>query len=331
MPMYTAPALLVGLGTRILIDTVNQTAEPPTLGQSILQGVWQGVALQYAGKNTAATLLVGAGIVVKLLFDFMASQDATRCMSTIIGVALGVVGTDLLASQFDPYFSPPSRSSRDRSSSKSYRTHESRHRYDDDIKPQRSSRQPDRPARSVQWRASVQGGSVTTQPTDPRPQSSAAFTSDITSVDSATGLISSRRASSMTPLEREIAALRARASLADSERRRCREERKWALSQGNLALASELKANYKRFKALMEECHREADAKLLEDAREKDMKSGYEQSRQDISSSNLRDQVARILREESSKNTPTTSTPRPERRQRKISSSSKPSPRTPNR
>ena len=68
----------------------------------------------------------------------------------------------------------------------------------------------------------------------------------------------------MAPLEREIAALRAKASLADSERRRCREERKWAVSQGNDELAGELKANYKRFKALMEECHKEADALLLE-------------------------------------------------------------------
>ena len=39
----------------------------------------------------------------------------------------------------------------------------------------------------------------------------------------------------MTPQERTVAVLRMRrASLADSERRRFKEERKWALSQGTL-------------------------------------------------------------------------------------------------
>ena len=70
----------------------------------------------------------------------------------------------------------------------------------------------------------------------------------------------------MTPLEREVATLRARASLADSERRRYKEERKWAISQGNLARASQMKWEVKRYTALMQSCHREADAKLLEGA-----------------------------------------------------------------
>lgn len=84
--------------------------------------------------------------------------------------------------------------------------------------------------------------------------------SDITSVDSNSELIGPR--ASMTPLEREIAALRARASLADSERRRFKEERKWAIAQGNLPLAEQMKWQVKKYKALMQSFHREADEKL---------------------------------------------------------------------
>jgi len=58
--------------------------------------------------------------------------------------------------------------------------------------------------------------------------------------------------------------LRTRASLADSERRRFKEERKWAISQGNVARASQMKWQVKRYTALMQSFHREADAKLLE-------------------------------------------------------------------
>ena len=70
----------------------------------------------------------------------------------------------------------------------------------------------------------------------------------------------------MTPQERAVAVLRARASLADSERRRFKEERKWALSQGNYARASQLAWQVRRFTALMESFHREADAKVVEGA-----------------------------------------------------------------
>ncbi len=58
--------------------------------------------------------------------------------------------------------------------------------------------------------------------------------------------------------------LRARASLADSERRRFKEERKWAMSQGNVARASQLSWQVKRYTALMESFHREADTKVVE-------------------------------------------------------------------
>lgn len=86
--------------------------------------------------------------------------------------------------------------------------------------------------------------------------------SDITSVDSNSEMIGPR--GTMNLLEREIAALRARASLADSERRRFKEERKWAKEQGNTILASQMKWEIKRYTALMKSFHREADLKVAE-------------------------------------------------------------------
>jgi hypothetical protein len=72
--------------------------------------------------------------------------------------------------------------------------------------------------------------------------------------------------SKMTPLQREVANLRAKASLADTERRRFKEEKKWALSQGNAARAEQMGWQVKRYAALVDSFHKEADAKLLEGA-----------------------------------------------------------------
>jgi hypothetical protein len=68
----------------------------------------------------------------------------------------------------------------------------------------------------------------------------------------------------MTPLEREVAALRKKASMADSERRRFKEEKQWAQVQGNKARAAQMGWQVKRYSALMQSFHREADLRLLE-------------------------------------------------------------------
>ena len=52
-------------------------------------------------------------------------------------------------------------------------------------------------------------------------------------------------------MERAVHVLRTGPSLANRERRRCMEERKWAVSQGNIALAS-MKREVARYTALMQ-------------------------------------------------------------------------------
>ncbi|KAF8160807.1 hypothetical protein B0H34DRAFT_795671 [Crassisporium funariophilum] len=245
MTIATAPALLIGLGARILLDHFSRS-EAPVVKDFILVGAWQGVALHYATKASKTSgfgIIVAFGIAAKLFIEFNVVSDVTRCVTTILGVALGVLFTDFLSQYFDK-----SQSS-DRRRKKAQVT----------TPPAKSERKRER---LVQFRPSVQGGSVE-DIADPTPSSY--LISDITSVDSQSdGLGPS---SSMSSLDREIHVLRTRASLADSERRRFREERKWAISQGNVARASQMKWEVKRYTALMQTFNREADLKAVESAK----------------------------------------------------------------
>ncbi|KAK2464252.1 hypothetical protein APHAL10511_003709 [Amanita phalloides] len=230
---YTAPALLIGLGARLLLDTITRTDEPSLPG-FLLLGAWQGVALQYAYKSTDYVFFVALGITAKLFFDFNTSQDMSKLGATVLGGAVGFICTDFITQIFEDNTCPPDRKRR--------KTHTS-------SGPQRH--------RIVQFRRSFQGDSKR----GPRLKHAI---SDITSIDSDSELIPAKE--SMTPIEREIAELRARASLADSERRRFKEERKWAISQGNITRASQMKWEVKRYAVLMENFNKQADAKVLEAA-----------------------------------------------------------------
>ena len=238
MPFSTAPALLTGLGARILIDHLTRSSEP-TIRDFVLVGMWQGVGLHYASKNTGLAILVGSCISTKIFIEFNISHDSTRSVITLFGVALGVLCTEFLSQYFDVH----KARERDRPRKK--------------VHPSPANGHAPRKDRLVHFRGNVQDGSG-----DARQRALRRNASDITSVDSNSEMIGP--VSSMTPLEREIAALRTRASLADSERRRFKEERKWAISQGNVARASQMKWQVKRYTALMQTFHREADAKLLE-------------------------------------------------------------------
>jgi len=241
MPIATAPALLLGLGARILLDHFNRF-EGPSIKDFILIGAWQGVALHYTAKTSGFGIIVAFGIAAKLFIEFNFILDVTRCITTVVGIALGVLFTDFLSQ----YFDKPPRFSSDRRRKK-----------------QQSAPTPVKPEakrdRLVQFRPSVQGGSVETV-VDPVPNSF--VLSDITSVDSTSDALGP--SPSMSPLEREVHILRTRASLADSERRRCKEERKWAISQGNIARASQMKWEARRYTALMQTFTREADLKAME-------------------------------------------------------------------
>ena len=240
MPIATAPALLLGLGARILLDHFNRF-EGPSVRDFILVGAWQGVALHYAIKTSGFGIIIAFRIAAKLFIKFNLVLDVTRCVMTVVGITLGVLFTDFLSQYFDK---PPHSSDRRRKKHQSTPT---------------PIKQEIKRERLVQFRPSVQGGSVETLID---PASNSFILSDITSIDSRSETLAPGR--SLSPLEREVHVLRTRASLADSERRRCKEERKWAVSQGNIARASQMKWEVKRYTALMQTFNREAELKAME-------------------------------------------------------------------
>ncbi|KAJ7217881.1 hypothetical protein GGX14DRAFT_598446 [Mycena pura] len=227
----TSLALLVGLGGRILLDQLTRSGES-SAREFIVLGLWLGSALQYVSTANKELLVPAAAVVVvKLFSDFVFAQDAARVMVTMLGIGLGFCFADLLTRWMD---------TGDHSRRSTKREHVRRRR-SRSIHDRRSEGDERRP---------------------PRHETSRRAVSDITSVDANSFLF--QRETFRTPLDREVAALRARASLADSERRRYKEERKWAIEEGNMARAKEMSWQVKRYSALRKSFHREADDRILE-------------------------------------------------------------------
>ena len=243
--LSTPPALLVGLGARVAIDTITRSS-PPSARDFILLGIWQGIALHYSSRFSGIPCIVASAIAAKLFIEFQLLHDADRSAITLVGLALGVLGTEFLSQLLDSQ-SPDS----DRRAKKT----------------QNESGHSLRKERVVHFRNNGEADARRTKllPKEHIPKEPIHTISDITSIDSSSEMLS--RSTLLSPserLEREIKDLRTRASLADSERRRFKEERKWAISQGNQPRASQMKWQVKRYTALMQSFHREADAKLIE-------------------------------------------------------------------
>ncbi|KII92765.1 hypothetical protein PLICRDRAFT_27766 [Plicaturopsis crispa FD-325 SS-3] len=250
MYLSTAPSLLLGLGARIVAEWFLRSPDidptVPRIGHTLLVGLWQGIALYYSFMEySEAAIVVGVGAAAYQVFDYMVSNDAMKGASMLIGTALGVCCTDILSQFLDDgvfkalhigYVPPPAVES---STATAYRRE-----------------------RLVQFRRSVDGESRSSRRRIPDTTNSTSTTATAPSMTSSTDTLDPD--GTMTPAEREVAALRMRASLADTERRRYREEKKWALSQGNRARASQLSWQVKRYTALMQSFHREADARVIE-------------------------------------------------------------------
>jgi hypothetical protein len=248
MPLHvsTALALFLGLGARILINILSRTQEPTaesSLSDIVLLGAWQGVGLYYALMEFPNLAFVVAFLIgAKLLVEFTLIPDVVKCAVTLLGVALGVMFTDVL-SQFledGSYSKFGGKKAGHGSSSKRPRVVSFSRSKSGEHKDGRRDRDRERER--------------------DRPRISHV---DITapSLDSTSDWIDR---TARTPLDREVAILRARASLADTEKRRYKEERVWALAEGNQARAEQMSWQVKRYRALMHSFHKEADTKLLE-------------------------------------------------------------------
>ncbi|KAI8993022.1 hypothetical protein BD414DRAFT_293465 [Trametes punicea] len=280
MQLTTGLPLLFALGARVFINAlIPDPAHTPSTSDYLLNGLFQGVLIQ----NTLTQLpqvvfVVILGVAAKLVIDYLRLSDVVQTACTVLGVALGVLVTDLLSQFFDAAIVSPAEperasvpvSPRDppeptkrirlvsfgRDRTRSHRHGNGTGHRDRDEHDRRRERDRER-ERERHGR-----------PTDVRPITPTltyCSTAPSISLDSVPSSLDPE--GKLSPQEREVAVLRARASLADSERRRFKEERKWALSQGNMARASQLAWQVKRYTALMESFHREADAKVVEAAR----------------------------------------------------------------
>lgn len=244
--LTTAFSLLLGLGARILYNKLL-SLRVRGIEDHVLSGLWQGVALYYVLMEFPfLTLPVGFGIGARLLVNFVITYDAAGCACTLLGVAVGVLFTDILSQLLedgdpeDPYYEGSVVSDYPRRR----RLLQFRGSYYDD----RTVRDHNRRRRAF---------------FDADPSvATTAVTNTTHTWDSLSDWIDPNHA--MTPLEREVAALRKKASMADSERRRFKEEKQWAQVQGNKARAAQMGWQVKRYSALMQSFHREADLRLLE-------------------------------------------------------------------
>jgi hypothetical protein len=222
------PSLFVGLGARVLTNKL--ASQPPSIADSFVLGLWQGVGLHYAFSSYPdVAFVLGFGVGAKVLIEFVLLRDAMTTTFVLLGLCSGISCIDAL-SRFLGSSLP------------------SRHRVESS-------------ARTSIRRASTRNRSRTTQNRAQTPRSEVVSVS-VLSLDTSSDLIDPKP--TMTQLDREVAKLRTRASLADTERRRYKEEKKWALSQGNHARASQISWQIKRYTALMQSFHTEADARIIE-------------------------------------------------------------------
>ena len=271
----TAPSLFLGLGARIFINKFVYHYDSSTIPDFVFLGLWQGTALYYLlMRQVEFAWAAAVGILGRLLIDFVRTWDTSRCACTLLGVALGVLATDI-ASQFleDENGLPSLFGGTAGSPSSGHHHHHHRRR------PSRRlvqfSRSPSRvePAREKGKEVVRHAGRERERGKRDRHKDEKLEefkkmrdweSRSIITADSITSSDLIHPKSKMTPLQREVANLRAKASLADTERRRFKEEKKWAVSQGNPARAEQMGWQVKRYAALVDSFHKEADAKLLE-------------------------------------------------------------------
>lgn len=238
MQLTAAPALFIGLGARVFLDFLTNSVDAASPKRSILLGVWQGIGLHHTLTTYTEILPFAIAIVLAhSAIDFSFAGDYFKSICILLGVVAGGLCTEVLSNLIDNKLSETTKQSRDPSNRALKHLAEERQK----LFQSTLDRETSQIARDEKFRQQL---------------------SDITSVGTDSELMRMNR--SMTPLEREVARLRARASLADSERRRYKEERKWALEQGNEARASQMRWQVKKYTALMQSFNRQADEQLIE-------------------------------------------------------------------
>jgi len=265
MPLKITAPIVLGLAARFLITNlllpVNPNRSPES--EAFLDGFWQGSLLHLVTADFQEYAPVVYGILaIKLIVTHVLNDDMAQSVVTCTGIAIGGLATELLVVALggDPDTRKPERTAHGHERSERTRTRREEARRSTHTHAHTRARTPVQDYREV-IRSGEQSDRSRTQQSL-RPQSRMESVMSLaTSYDSYLDL------EGRSPQEIEIAKLRREASLADANRRRCKEERKWALSQGNQARASQLEWQMKRYAALSESYHKEADKRVIQASR----------------------------------------------------------------
>ena len=277
MYINTAPSLFLGLGARIFINKFVYRYDSSTIPDFVFLGLWQGTAVYYLlMRQVEFAWAASVGILGRLLIDFVQTWDTSRCACTLLGVALGILVTDI-ASQFleDDTGRPAIFGGTAGSPNPGHHHHRRRpsrrlvqfSRSNSRVEPVRDKgKEVVRDGARDRERERARRDKHKDEKLEDFKKMRDWESRSIITADSITSSDLIHPKSKMTPLQREVANLRAKASLADTERRRFKEEKQWALSQGNAARAEQMGWQVKRYAVLVDSFHKEADAKLLEGA-----------------------------------------------------------------
>lgn len=221
------------LALRLLMTTVlhsqNRNAD------SLLKGLIQGIFMYHAilSENQPIIIALFLGIGGRLVGDFSTRRDGWKVASTLLGIAFGVVMGDIVSYIYKDM---------------EWTTIEVLDDMGDNCDVEERSR------RSAPRRRLSEPRRIEELPT---------VYEELSSLDSRSRI----EEEAHSDIEKEVARLRAKALHAAGQRRRFREERKWAWSQGNFARALQLRWQVKKYHALADSFTREADQKLIEGAR----------------------------------------------------------------
>ncbi|KAJ2974028.1 hypothetical protein NUW54_g11960 [Trametes sanguinea] len=104
MQLTTGLPLLFALGARVFVNTLlPDPTHTPSTPDFLLNGLFQGVLIQNTlTQLPQVVLVVVLGVAAKLVIDYVRLSDVVQTACTILGVALGVLVTDLLSQFVDP-------------------------------------------------------------------------------------------------------------------------------------------------------------------------------------------------------------------------------------
>lgn len=263
--MVTLP-ILAGLGGRLLFTTIASPDAPAQTTDLVVQGLFQGVLLQYVtAEHPLFAPALGLAFLGRSILDFSYTNytDVHKLATTLISAVVGFAGSYLMIILYEEFVgtgpempqTPTHRTSRrkGRESVRESRRELTRARLRE-INARRHSRSPER--NSPREYPISSPGTERHGPT--RAVTEVTLTSSTLTMEQMgyTGL--------GRLLDLKLANLRKKAATAELDRRRCKEERKWAIAQGNKAHAEALSWQIKRYAAMGESYTREADRCIIE-------------------------------------------------------------------